>query len=78
MVKAMSDRISLKELLRRVEASGLHDYPNPERKGCPSEETLEAFARDPRAFDINGPVFDHLTHCSPCFQFVHARRPTTT
>jgi hypothetical protein len=74
MAKDTSDRMRLKDLLRLVEESGLHDFPNPERIGCPSEETLEAFARDPRAFSINGPEFEHLTHCSPCFRFVHARR----
>jgi hypothetical protein len=71
------DRIFLTKLLRYVEQSGLHDFPNPQRKGCPSNETLESFARDPKSFPIKGPVFGHLTRCSNCFRFVHARRPAS-
>ena len=57
MAKDISDRMRLKDILRLVEESGLHDFPNPERVGCPSDETLEAFAPDPRAFSLNGPDF---------------------
>jgi hypothetical protein len=72
----MPDKFTLDEIFRLMEASALHDYPNPERVGCPPEETLTALARDPRSFDMDAPVFDHLAHCSPCFQFVRARRPS--
>jgi len=73
MIKDTTGPKSLQDLLRLVEASGLHDHPNPERIGCLSEDSLEAFARDPGAFSIDGPEFIHLSQCSPCFQFVHDR-----
>lgn len=63
------------EIFQYMEASGPHDHPNPERVGCPAEEILEVFAEDPRAFSIRDPIFLHLTRCSPCFQFIEARRP---
>jgi hypothetical protein len=67
---------NLQDLFRLVEQSGQHDYPNPERKGCPSEEVLDGFARDPSSFSIFGEEFQHVTHCSPCFGFVETRRKT--
>ena len=73
-----SDQTELNEILRLVEESALHDFPNPERVGCPPEDILEAFARDPRSFPIKGPEFQHLLHCSPCFRFIQARRARPT
>src|ERR1017187_8397033 len=73
MTKA--DRIFFTEIFRLMEQAALHDYPNPERKGCPSQEKLEAFARDPRSFSLQDPIFDHVPHCSNCYRYVHARRP---
>ena len=44
MEKTRANRVRLNDILRLVEESGLHDFPNPNRVGCPREETLEAFA----------------------------------
>ena len=40
-------------------------FPNPERKGCPTDDALKAMALERRAEDES--VSDHLTSCSPCF-----------
>jgi hypothetical protein len=52
----------------------LDSYPNPDRVGCPNEQTLEAFAKDPHSFGIRDPIFEHMAKCSPCLGFVRARR----
>lgn len=44
----------------------LHDYPNPERRGCPGSAVLKRLA----SFDLpqtTDPAWDHITHCSPCY-----------
>ena len=46
--------------------------PNPERIGCPSHETLIAFAR--REQPIGDSAYEHILKCSPCYRdFVAAR-----
>jgi hypothetical protein len=40
--------------------------PNPDRTGCPSQRTLAALAR--RRRDLGDPAYEHLAHCSPCYQ----------
>lgn len=44
----------------------LHDYPNPERKGCPGADVLKRLASSdlPQTSD---PAWEHVTHCSPCY-----------
>jgi hypothetical protein len=64
----------LDRLLREMEQTALHAYPNPTRQGCPEDKVLEKFAEDPLAFGVGDPTFEHVTHCSPCFQFVQERR----
>jgi len=44
----------------------LRDYPNPERKECPGEDTLRKLAT--RQYGDDHPAWDHVTHCSPCYQ----------
>lgn len=44
--------------------------PNPERIGCPPQETLAELAR--RARPIGDPAYKHLLKCSPCY--VEVRR----
>ena len=39
--------------------------PNPERIGCPPQETLVELAR--RARPIGDPAYQHLLKCSPCY-----------
>jgi hypothetical protein len=61
------------ELLRRTSLDG---FPNPNRKGCPSADVIEALALHPSQIAVTDPVIAHVTHCSPCFaeiQRVRAR-----
>ncbi len=43
----------------------LEAFPNPERKGCPDDETLKALAED--RLLANDPARLHLGSCSECF-----------
>ena len=55
------DRIS-----RAVQESILRNYPNPERKGCPSDDVVrEVAARTDLKADE---AWEHITHCSPCYR----------
>ena len=40
--------------------------PNPERKGCPSDDVLKELAH--RRRPISDPGYEHLAHCSPCYR----------
>jgi hypothetical protein len=40
--------------------------PNPERKGCPTDEILRALAKRERP--ITDPAYEHLAQCSPCYR----------
>ena len=40
-------------------------FPNPERKGCPNEETLKALAE--RRLGLSDPALVHITSCSECY-----------
>lgn len=40
-------------------------FPNPERQGCPPDNTLRALALEPTQSDES--ISAHLTCCSPCF-----------
>jgi hypothetical protein len=64
----------LDRLLKQLEQTGLHAYPNPTRQGCPGRKILEKFADDPIGFGVGDPTFEHVTYCSPCLQFVTERR----
>jgi hypothetical protein len=68
------DELTLEEIFRHMEEVARSEYPNPQRVGCPSEHTLEAFARDPRSFRILDSIFDHVGKCSPCALFIHQIR----
>jgi hypothetical protein len=48
-----------------VQEAILRDYPNPERKGCPDSALVREVAwRDEL---IKNAVWQHITHCSPCY-----------
>lgn len=48
-----------------VQEAILRDYPNPERKGCPDSARVREVAwRDELIKDA---VWQHITHCSPCY-----------
>lgn len=40
--------------------------PNPERKGCPSDQLLQELATKQRP--ISDPAYEHLAQCSPCYR----------
>lgn len=42
------------------------DFPNPKRRGCPSNEVLELLAFDPQ--QVRQSVVRHLFRCSPCYR----------
>ena len=44
-------------------------FPNPERIGCPDSERLkETAGRTDYERLFEEPVWEHITHCSPCYQ----------
>jgi hypothetical protein len=48
-------------------------FPNPERKGCPNEDVLQALAEDRIA--PNDPALIHVGSCSECYrEYLHLRR----
>ncbi len=56
------------------------DYPNPERKGCPSQEALEQTVVSPTCASQS--VLEHIAKCAPCLQEFdrlrcHANIPST-
>jgi hypothetical protein len=54
-----------------------HDFPNPERKGCPPDAELRGLAERPRK--AKKTVLQHIATCSPCYRvysrFLRARQP---
>jgi len=51
----------------------LEAFPNPERKGCPDEETLRAFAED--RLPPGNPTLQHVSSCSECYaEYRHYRQ----
>src|SRR3954452_21522915 len=53
------------QISRAVQESILRNYPNPERRGCPGDEAVRTVAArtELQADD----VWEHITHCSPCY-----------
>lgn len=72
--EGFAEEMTQDEVFGLLERSASEDHPNPERRGCPPQEVLEAFACNPRQFPINDPLFEHLQNCSPCFRWVRVRR----
>src|ERR1700748_367660 len=54
------------ELQDIVQQAILREFPNPERKGCSGTESLRQLANRPRP--TRDAVWEHVTHCSPCYQ----------
>ena len=51
----------------------LEAFPNPDRKGCPDEKTLRAFAED--RLPAGNPVLEHVGSCSECYaEYRHYRQ----
>ena len=60
------DRELMRDFLRE-------SFPNPERKGCPGEDVLEALAED--RIVPNDPALLHVGSCSECYEeYLHLRR----
>jgi hypothetical protein len=57
---------------KELQESALREFPNPERVGCPDQETLAGMSR--RIIQMTQDQLHHLTHCSPCFQTLLAIR----
>lgn len=56
-------------LKKELQASILRDYPNPDRKGCPGDHVVRAFAARPLSESIEGdPNWHHVTHCAECYR----------
>jgi hypothetical protein len=66
-------------MLDLLEQAALHDYPNPNRIGCPGSDFLKRLATNRKSISLNDPNLEHVARCSPCFgEFVgyreHAKR----
>src|SRR3954452_1099497 len=53
------------QISRAVQESILRNYPNPERRGCPGDEVVRTVAA--RTELKADEVWEHITHCSPCY-----------
>src|SRR4051812_44810991 len=55
-----------------LQQSILRNYPNPERMGCPGRAAIEAAAE--RRVPPEDPNWQHVRHCSPCYEeYLQAR-----
>src|SRR5689334_16705561 len=54
------------EIKHLLQEAILRNYPNPERRGCPDQPNLNAAAN--RRLPHEDPLWQHITHCSPCYQ----------
>jgi hypothetical protein len=59
------DEIS-NEIQHLLQQAVLNNYPNPERNGCPGTSVVREVAQ--RQVPIRDAYWEHVTHCSPCFQ----------
>lgn len=57
-----------RRMLELLEQAALHDYPNPERKGCPGEDFLKRLANDRASIKLDDPRLTHVARCSPCYR----------
>jgi hypothetical protein len=57
-----------RKILELFEEAALHDYPNPDRIGCPGLDFLQRLATDRRSISLSDPALDHVATCSPCFR----------
>jgi hypothetical protein len=64
-----------KQLLKLAAEVSRTEFPNPERAGCPSSQTLKALAQRQIPLPETGDIVDHIGTCSPCFtQYWHYRQ----
>jgi hypothetical protein len=66
-LKRRFSRREEKQLLKLASEVSRTEYPNPERAGCPSAETLKALAYRQIPLQDTEAIVDHIGMCSPCF-----------
>lgn len=65
------------EIQQLLQQAVLNNYPNPERRGCPGAAVLREVAI--RQVPVRDGYWEHVTHCSACFQeFLEFRRDLTS
>lgn len=57
-----------KRILNALGRGLLHQFPNPERAGCPGREVLRRIASHEMRLTEAEKWLDHLTSCSPCYR----------
>jgi hypothetical protein len=68
-----------RRMLELLEQAALHDYPNPERKGCPGSEFLHRLATDRASISLDDLRLTHVARCSPCYgEFLSFRKSAQT
>jgi hypothetical protein len=68
-----------RRMLELLEQAALHDYPNPERKGCPGADFLKRLATDRGSISLDDARLTHVARCSPCYrEFVSYRKSART
>jgi hypothetical protein len=58
--------LSPERIKRLLQESILRNYPNPERLRCPGDQVLREVAG--QRFPHQHRAWQHITHCSPCYQ----------
>jgi hypothetical protein len=53
-------------LFERLQEHVLERYPNPERKGCIDQTTLETWVYSPEKLDLSDPKYLHVLKCAEC------------
>jgi hypothetical protein len=55
-----------KLLFEGLERNAIQHYPNPMRRGCPSEEVLQRFVKSPSEVSVHDLKDLHIFHCAEC------------
>jgi hypothetical protein len=53
-------------LFEKLQEHVLERYPNPERKGCIDDSTLETWVYSPQKLDLSDPKYLHVLKCAEC------------
>lgn len=66
-----------RRMLELLEQAALHDYPNPEREGCPGQDFLQQLANNRASISLDDPRLTHVARCSPCYREFASYRKST-
>jgi hypothetical protein len=66
MQEHQGGELTSEEIKRVLQEAILRNYPNPERIGCPNQQTLRSVAA--KSLPHEDEYWEHITHCSPCYQ----------